>query len=259
MLRLNALFVSLPLTVILGACGPEELSDESERTQEVPGAELGTVTQELGSLGAYSWAAPNDATPMGITSDRFCFFNRIRGRFDSSGDYVHIFAAGGSWYVGGGGDTRAIARCAPRPSGSTLSGEYSWTAGQQLPTNMGTAAGRVCFLTRVSGDFDSSADWVRVYVSGGSWFLFGSSYKQSGGARARCITVPSYSGEYSWSQSQSYDTHMGTTSGRVCALTYMGGQFNSLNEFIDIYHAAGSWYLGGSSLHSGVAAKARCF
>ncbi len=259
MLRLNPLFVVLPLTAILGGCGPEDLMDESEQGHEVPGAELRTVTQELPSNGVYSWSAPNSATPMGTTSGRFCFFNTLQGRFDTSSDSVHVFAAGGSWYLGGGGDTRAVSRCATRPSDSILSTEYRWTAGQQLATEMETATGRVCFLTGVSGDFDGSSDWVRVYVSGGYWYLQGSLSKQSGGARARCITVPSYSAEYSWSQTQSYDTHMGTTSNRVCALTYMGGQFDSLNEYIGIYAAAGSWYLGGASLHSGVAAKARCF
>lgn len=261
--RLNHLFAVLPLTAILmGGCGPTELEDEQGAGQESPGGvepQLDTLTQELPSSGSGSWIAPASATSLGTTSGRACFFNRIRGRFDTSPDYVRIFAADGSWYLHGGGDTRAIARCASLPPGGSVSGEYDWVAGRQLPVNMGTASGRVCFLTRVQGDFDSSADWVRVYVSGGSWFLFGSASKASGRAHARCIPVSSYSGEHSWSSSQYYDEHMGTTSGRVCALTYMGGQFDSVNEYIDIYASAGSWYLGGASSLSGVQAKARCF
>jgi hypothetical protein len=233
--------------------------DEEEQGLGGTEPQLATVTQELPASGTYSWISPNDATPMGTTSGRICFLNRIRGRFDTSSDAVRIFAAGGSWYLYGSGETRAVARCALLPAGTTVSSEFEWTADRELPVNLGTATGRVCYLTYVSGDFDSASDWVRIYPSGGSWFLFGSSNKASGRARARCIPVSSYSGEYIWSSSQSYDTYMGTTSGRVCALTYMGGSFESLNDVIDIYATASSWYLGGGNTSTGVQARARCF
>ncbi len=257
MLRLNHLIAVLPLSaILLGGCGPV---DEEEQGLGETEPQLGTVTQELTSSGAYSWLSPNDATPMGTTSGRACFFTRIRGRFDNGSGAVRIFATGGSWYLYGSGNTRAIARCALLPAGASLSSEYEWTADRELPVNMGSTSGRMCFLTYVSGDFDGSADWVRIYPSGSSWFLFGSSSKASGRARARCISGLSYSGEYAASSSQSYDTHMGATSGRVCALTYMGGQFDSLNEYIDISATAGSWYLGGATSVGSVQARARCF
>ncbi|MCY1077669.1 hypothetical protein [Archangium lansingense] len=270
-MKLRHFAVVLPLTAtILGGCGPEDMQDEQSGSAGQPmptqgmspnetEPTLGTATQELASLGAHTWSAPADATPMGATADRFCFLNRIRGNFVSAGSYMDIFASGGSWYLRGGGDTRGTARCATRTSATGLSSEYVWKAGQRLPTNMGTTTGRVCFLVRVSGSFDSGADWVRVYASGGSWFLFGDSAKGDGGAQARCVNVSSFSGEYSWSSSQSYDTHMGVTSGRVCALTYMAGRFDSVNDYIDIYASSGSWYLGGNASAPAVSAKARCF
>jgi hypothetical protein len=128
-----------------------------------------------------------------------------------------------------------------------------------LPTNLGSTTGRVCFLTRVGGAFDSAADWVYVYPSGGSWFLFGSSQARNGYARARCITESSYNSGYAWSQSQTYPTHMGSTSGRSCALTRMTGQFDSWSEVIRISSSVGSWYLAGASAHTGVGARANCF
>ncbi|MCP3142116.1 hypothetical protein [Pyxidicoccus xibeiensis] len=196
---------------------------------------------------------------MGTTSDRFCFLDRVRGAFNGPGDHVRVFAADASWYVhGNAGATQASGRCARR-SGGTLSGEYEWTPGQSLPTNMGTASGRVCFLTRVDGDFNGAAHWVRAYVSGGSWFLFGSSSKAYGRARARCITVPSYSGEYFWNQGQTYAEHMGKSTNRVCALTYLAGEFSGWNEYVDIFESAGSWYLTGSSSTHGISVRARCF
>jgi hypothetical protein len=262
-LKLRHFAVVLPFAAtLLGGCGPEDMQDEQGASMGPQGSSsepsLSTTTQELVSLGAHSWTAPADATSLGPTADRVCFFNRIRGNFASSGSNLDIFATGGSWYLKGGGDTRGTARCAAL-AGNVFSGEYSWKAGQQLPTNMGTTAGRVCFLVRVSGSFDSGADWARVYASGGSWFLFGDSRKGDGGAQARCVTVSSYTGEYSWSSSKGYDTYMGTTSGRVCALTYMAGAFNSVNDYIDIYPSSGSWYLGGNATSAGVSTRARCF
>lgn len=246
------LLASLPL---LGGCGPEELMDEPGPQPE---ASLATSTQDLVSNGSYSWIAPSMATPMGTTWDRACFLTRVQGRFDLWTDSVRVFATGGSWYLHGGGDTRASSRCALL-NGGALSGEYEWVPSQSLPTNMGTASGRVCFLTRVAGDFNGWNYWVRVYVSGGSWFLFGSANKLHGTARARCVTVPTYSVEYSWSQGQSLGTHLGTTSGQVCALTYVAGEFASANEYVDIYASSGSWYLRGNSSTHGLTARARCF
>lgn len=260
MSRLTHLFAVLPLAALLGGCGPV---DEEEQGFGETEPQLGTSTQELTASGAYSWTAPADATSMGTTSGRACFFDRIRGRFDASSDYVRIFASGGSWYLYGGSrdftDKQATARCVLLPAGASVSAEYEWTADRELPVNMGTASGRVCLLTYVSGDFDGSSDWVRAYTSGGSWFLFGSSSKATGRARARCIPVSTYSGEYTWSSSQSYDTHMGTTSGRFCALTYVGGALNTMSDYVDIYTAAGSWYLGGNGASGTVHARARCF
>lgn len=264
-------FMALLLIVMLGGCGPEALPGELGDVS--PGQEEGSPTQpgsgESGSQGedatpqaayvaTHSWMAPQEPTPMGPTSDRFCFLNRVRGRFDNNGDAVQVSMRGGHWYLGGRSHvdaTRAMSRCSTLPAGTSLSGEYEWTAGQRFPKNLGSAAGRVCFLTGVGGRFDDAGDWVRVYVNGGSWYLFGS----AGSARARCVPVGSYSAEYSWEQPQGRDTSMGSTSGRTCALTSVGGRFDGLNDYVEIYSSAGSWYLSGTTQQAGVFAKARCF
>jgi len=260
MLRLKHLFVILPLTASLGGCGPDDMLDGQSEEGPEPQPALETITQELPFNNWGVWRDGNPATPLGSTSDRVCFLTRIQGVFDSGYDSVHVFASGGSWYIGGSGLMKgATAGCAVRSSSTSISGEYAWTAGQQLPTNLGPTTGRVCFLTRVSGSFNSSADWVNVYQSGSSWFLFGDSLAGDGRARARCITESTYNGPYTWNQSMTYPTHMGTTSGRVCALTRMAGRFDSWSEVIRIYPDVGSWYLTGASAHSGVGARAHCF
>jgi hypothetical protein len=269
--KLRHLAIVLPFaTATLMGCGPEDMMDEStgstapqapatEATQGGAEPTMGTATQELNSLGAYTWKSPADATSMGATADRACFLTRIQGDFATASNAVEIFGRLGSWYLRGSGNTGATGRCASLPAGTTFSAEYTLAAGQRLPTNMGTTTGRVCYLVRVAGSFNSGADWVRIYSSGGAWFLFADSTAGNVSAQARCVTTSALTGEYGWSSSQGHDTHLGTTSGRVCALTSMSGRFDSMSDNIHVYASAGSWYLGGGATSSSVSARARCF
>jgi hypothetical protein len=122
---------------------------------------------------------------------------------------------------------------------------------------MGSTAGRVCFLTLVRGDFEGGGEEVRIWASGGSWYLGGQSLQLGVHARARCARVSSYSGEYSWWQGQN-PRWMGTQTQRACFLTRVGGKFEGGGERVEIYGSAGHWYLGGSSLQVDVHAGARC-
>ncbi len=259
MFKLKHLVVALPLTATLVGCGPEDLQDEQSGQGLEPQSELGTIVEELPYSHGDNWTAPAPASPLGSTTGRVCFLTRIQGRFDSAADSVRVFTSGGSWYVGGSGGTSARAGCARLPAGDTFGVEVEWKAGQRLPTNLGTTTGRVCFLSRVGGAFNSAADWVRVYPSGGSWFLFGGSQSGTGYATARCVSVPASGGERAWSQTQGFPTHLGATSGRSCALSSMTGGFDSMSESISIVSDTGAWYLRGSSAHWGVGGRAQCF
>jgi hypothetical protein len=245
----------LLLTTLLGGCGPEEL--EEPVGEEV--GELGSAKKALSYSSGGSWASPYPATPLAPTADRACFFTRVGGAFNSSGDSLRIAALRERWHVDGTGSTSAKAGCAALHGYSEYSTGYDWTAAQTRPTNLGSSRGRVCFLTRVGGSFNQATDWIGVYEHGGSWFLSGASQARNGSARARCVAVSSYSGEYSWEQGTRNGTYLGRTGNRVCALTYMAGQFDGASEFVEVSKAAGHWYLSGGSRRSGVAAKARCF
>ncbi len=259
MRKFQQLVVVLSLTAMGGGCGPEGLEEQGPESADEGALELATLTQELSYSNGGSWSSPNPPTVLASTSDRTCFFTRIRGKFDSGGDSVRILANAGKWDVGGTGATKASAACAALPGGSGYSTAYDWTERQRQPVNLGSTTGRVCFLTRVGGSFNSPRAWVGIYASGGSWFLSGDMQGQDGYARARCVTVSSYSGEYSWDQGKPHPTRMGSTAGRVCALTAMAGQFKGDSEFVNLSKLAGQWYLSGGSARSGVAAKARCF
>jgi len=70
--------------------------------------------------------------------------------------------------------------------------------------------------------------------------------------------VYSFTGEYTWSQGQDA-TPMGSIYGRSCFLTRVGGQLLGNGERVEVYSGTStSWRLGGSSLHFGVHARARC-
>lgn len=244
----------LLITLCLEACGPEAL--EEPRVEEL--GELQVAEQELSFAAGGSWAAHNPATPLASSSGKACFFTRMGGAFDQAGDSVRIAALREQWHVDGTGATRASAACATLSGGGDYTVGYDWASGQQ-PTYLGSANGRVCFLTRVSGGLNHPTDWLGVYQSGGSWFLSGASQARNASARARCITVGSYSGEYSWSQGTRSATYLGSTSNKVCALTSVAGQFDSATEFVEINKSVWQWYLTGGSSRSGVSAKARCF
>lgn len=268
MLMLRVL--SLLLSVV--GCGPEsgDTKSASRDSSSPAGADSGRgesesflvdQTQDVVSTEEFSWYQGGYATAMGSESDRVCYLTRMRGRFEGAGESVHAFTSGGSWYLGGSSNQNGVAassRCA-YVSSSSYTGEYFWDQYQRYPTYMGTSNGRVCFLTKIAGKFKGGGEWVHVYVSGGAWYLGGSSQQQGVSARARCVEVNSYTGEYYWSQYQGYSTYMGSSVDTSCALTYVSGKFYGAGEYVQIFDNSGSWYLGGGSLQQGVAARARCF
>ncbi|AKJ07128.1 Hypothetical protein AA314_08754 [Archangium gephyra] len=233
-----------------------------------PGAEqevaLATVNQELLSAGEFYWDQyRTSATAMGSMYDRVCFLSRMTGNFAGGGESIHAFTTGGSWYLGGSSMQEGVgasAQCAYVPYGTYSDESYWWQhTSPNYPIYMGSATNRVCFLTGISGGFRGWGEWVHVYVSGGSWYLSGNSQQTGVAARARCVSVNSYSNESYWHQNQKYATYLSPAAGKTCALTYVQGHFRGGGESVNIFQSGGSWYLGGSSMQHDVAAKARCF
>lgn len=68
-------------------------------------------------------------------------------------------------------------------------------------------------------------------------------------------------GEYSWERGQPA-VWMGAPAGRACFLTYVGGRFNGVTDWVAVTSNFGGWYLSGASASGGlyaVSARARCF
>ena len=64
--------------------------------------------------------------------------------------------------------------------------------------------------------------------------------------------------DFSWSQGSSEVEMIGQSEG-FCYLTRITGKFEGGGEVVSIHVKGGSWYLGGRSKQTGVAAHARCW
>jgi hypothetical protein len=67
--------------------------------------------------------------------------------------------------------------------------------------------------------------------------------------------------EYSWERGQPA-VWMGALAGRACFLTYVGGRFDGVTDWVAVTGNFGGWYLSGASASGGswaVSARARCF
>jgi hypothetical protein len=69
------------------------------------------------------------------------------------------------------------------------SSEYSWDFGA-APTQMTKTDRSVCFLTRISGWFNGSHEFVEITDVNGRWTLSGKNSKDAGTSKAMCIGAP---------------------------------------------------------------------
>lgn len=70
-----------------------------------------------------------------------------------------------------------------------ISGEYTWRQGQAA-VRMGPANTTIPVLTWVQGKFEGGGEYVRIYSSGGYWYLGGGSRQSAVTAKARCFGKP---------------------------------------------------------------------
>lgn len=203
----------------------------------------------------YSWSQGQTAVPMGSANGRVCFLTRVTGRFEGGGEVARTFISGGSWYLGGNSLQSGVGASARCVSVSSYSGEYHWSQGA-LPTAMGSANNRACFLTRVTGKFEGGGEVVQTFTSWDTWYLGGNSLQAGVGASARCVNLAA-GGEAHWTQGET-PAYLGPSGDRTCFLTRMTGRFKGGGEVVRTYESGGAWFLGGSSLQAGVAASARC-
>lgn len=237
--------------------------DDSQGSTDEIDDQIGYATDTLTVSPEFTWSQGQPHVPMGPTSDRVCFLTRVTGRFHGAGEVVNAYISNGSWYLGGSSQQSGIgatARCIYVPNATYYTAEYTWTQGTAYPVSImpatDTNGAWTCFLTRMTGKFQGSGEEVRVYQSGGYWYIFGKSAQSSVSASARCVHAPG-SGPYDWSQGN-LATYMGSASNRSCALTRVTGNFEGSGESVHAFVSWDSWYLGGTSVQSSIGGTAYC-
>jgi len=83
---------------------------------------------------------------------------------------------------------------------SWVEGPFTWSQGQSNK-QLRPVETHHCVLTRVNGDFDGGGEEVKVYQSGGYWFLGGQSQQQGVGGKAYCFVKSKFlaNGSARWS------------------------------------------------------------
>jgi hypothetical protein len=156
------------------------------------------------------------------------------------------------------------ARSPARPSYLAVpSPEFSWDQTKFLPTDMGTIRGRICLLTRMSGHFEGGGEFVEIVPSGGHWWLQGGSQQVGVSARARCLQVSSYGGEYVVTVISGQGIAGLDPAPALCGFTRVSGKFKTLyldGDAVSIVPApGGSQLIVSSSSGEWLSASARCF
>nr|UZH23211.1 hypothetical protein [myxobacterium MSr12020] len=233
-----------------------ELAEESADTQEATSEDTATAMQAISSVGDVGWSPGQPALGLGPSSDRVCFLTGIKGNFAASGDLIRVYVSNGSWYLSGSGPS-GVAGWAACAYVTPFSGEYKWESGQNYPTALGSASKRMCFITRVSGSFNSTSDWVHLYGQSGQWFMTGESTASDVKFGARCVAAE-YGLEKSWGNND-LGTYVGTSAGQSCGLTKISGNFDNSQDFLHCDRTTDSWYLTGKATSGSLGGRARLF
>jgi hypothetical protein len=261
-MRLSYLLGCVALLAVPGCtmdAADADLDEEAAEAQEATPEKTESAIEALKSSGEVGWSQGQAAQGLGPTSDRVCLLTGLRGNFAGFGENVRVSTSGGSWYLGGTSGTSGVGAWATCAYVDSYTGEYAWQTGQDYPTALGSATKRMCFITRVSGAFNSSADWVHVYVQSGQWFITGESTSSGVRVGARCVDVPDgYGSEVSWSNN-ALAKYVGTAVGKTCGLTRIQGQFDSGQDVLQCDRITDSWYLTGKATSGYVGGRARLF
>ncbi|WP_163997580.1 hypothetical protein, partial [Pyxidicoccus caerfyrddinensis] len=208
--------MAMPLAAFAVGCGGElpeqgqpegELPEQGQPEGDVPEAPSEAVEQtEQGVVlgGSYWWGSTGwTQLDMGTSVGRTCFLTGVQGSLTPSSSgltssvYAYIYA--GNWYLAiNPNNGKALGegvQCINTATNRTLDGV--WFTGDPARLLGAVTAQRRCFLTRVegTGGFKTNSYYARVWNDGLNWYL-GGSLSGEGGARARCVDVPTDQGSW---------------------------------------------------------------
>jgi hypothetical protein len=249
--------MAMPLAAFAVGCGgelPEQGQPEGD-VPEVPSEDVAQTEQGVVLGGSYWWGSDGwTQLNMGTSEGRTCFLTSVVGSLKpsssglSSSVYTYVYA--GNWYLNinpnNGNALGAGVQCINTATNRTTDGV--WFKGDPARLLGAVTAQRRCFLTRVegTGGFKTNSDYARVWNDGLNWYL-GGSLSAEGGARARCVDVPTDQGSWLYGAGDpgGFTANMTYDPGGVaCMLTGVGGHFtaNSYTDGVSIDYNAGTRY-----------------
>lgn len=253
------LCMAMPLAFFAVGCGGElpEQGQPEDPSAPVAGEVLEQTEQAIGQAGTYWWGTSNNGnttTNLGTATDRTCFLTGVQGNLkptvSGNSSFVGLYIYNGDWWVTVTHfNSKALGvgvQCINTDTNRTA--EVTWTDGSAAKLLGAVTGQRRCFLTRVEskGGFVSNSDHARVWNDGYNWYL-GGDLSAAGGARARCVDVPT--AVYYWhviapdvggfTNNLSYDP-----GGVVCMLSGIGGRFttSSFTDGVSIDYNSGTRY-----------------
>jgi hypothetical protein len=191
----------------------------------------------------------------------------MAGNFQGWGEMIDSSIVGspggGHWYLNGTSyqlGVAASARCWTHNSDNN-SAFFQWSQYNGGATDLGTGWS-MCALTRISGKFQSTTEFVRIQrTSGNHWSLDGASTTQDVAASAVCYNGVVSGTEYLWTSGRLNLEDTGSFGKRFCYLTEIGGNFDNANDSVGIYLDTTTnpetWYISSSGSGAKIA-RARC-
>lgn len=227
----------------------------------------------------YSWERGRRSTRMLRSTDSVCFLTGIHGKFRSMSDMVKVSNVRGNWYVTGISnqpEVGATARCFKYDAAKVVQTQFNESARQK---DLDLGVHRFCALSRVSGNFQSDQDVVKVYLAGnGHYFLQTAATSSGVNGGAVCLdddpatplqasrTADATAGNIEVLAENLIPRETKPTEplkGPACFLTRMAGNFSGAGGNVQTFVAAsatGSWnyYLRATGSETGVASSGAC-
>lgn len=267
--------VSSLASCVLQSGGTPISAPDDENLAADDGQGLSAYTRE------FAWKRGNrSSTRMLRSAGSVCFLTGVHGTFRGKTEMVKVSNVRGYWYVTGIAnqpDVGATARCFKYDSAKVVATQFNESArGEDLDLGVH----RFCALSRVSGNFQSAADEVKIYPGkDGHWFL--QTRATSSGVNGGALCLDDDPATPHLHASRIADVHAGETQviavnlirneaktseplrGPACFLTSMAGNFASEGGNVQTFVAAsanGTWnyYLRATGSEPGVASSGVC-
>jgi hypothetical protein len=217
-----------------------------------------------------------------------CWLTRVVGHYAGAGEQVYVTGSNGYWVLTGSSQQNNVGGSATCRYWSDLTREPSiawgwdmWTVATNCPScrfpgfhpadKQWWDDTSLCMLGGVKGIFNGPGEVAEVYLNGSDLHWHGYSDDNTGANETDSDAICAWFGqqwgalnfgaEYTWTQDTGASIDMGPSTNQICVLEEVTGRFMGWGEWVQIRESTGfnpHWYLEGSSLQIGVAAKARC-